>query len=98
MFDFNVGNITGDEVKKAVEAFEPKTEEVTEVTKEGDPLANLPDDYDYTDPEYIKYIRDYYARNPISFPMAEGGETEINPDMDTDRLIELAQQLCLLRQ
>jgi len=92
MFDFNVGNITGDEVKKAVEAFEPKTEEVTEVTKEGDPLANLPDDYDYTDPEYIKYIRDYYARNPISFPMAEGGETEINPDMDTDRLIELAQQ------
>ena len=98
MFDFNVGNITGDEVKEAIEAFEPKTEEVTEVTKEapkeGDPLANLPDNYDYTDPEVQKYIREYYAKNPIpSFSfMAEGGETGSNPDMDTDRLIELAQQ------
>jgi len=92
MFDFNVGNITGDEVKEAIESFEPKTEEATEVAKEGDPLANLPDDYNYADPEYLKYIRDYYAKNPIQFSMAEGGETKANPDTKTDRLIELAQQ------
>ena len=92
MFDFNVGNITGDQVKEAVEAFEPKTEEATEVAKEGDPLTNLPDDYNYADPEYLKYIRDYYAKNPIQFSMAEGGETKANPDTKTDRLIELAQQ------
>ena len=96
MFDFNVGNITGDEVKEAIESFEPKTEEATEVAKEtpkeGDPLTNLPDDYNYADPEYLKYIRDYYAKNPIQFSMAEGGETKANPDTKTDRLIELAQQ------
>lgn len=85
MFDFNVGNITGDEVKKAVEAFEPKTEEATEVAKEGDPLANLPEGYEYG----LEYLRKYGV--PMNF-MAEGGEAELNPDMDADRLIELAQK------
>ncbi len=86
MFDFNVGNITGDEVKKAVEAFEPKTEEATEVAKEGDPLANLPEGYD----EYgLEYLRRYGV--PMNF-MAEGGETKNMPDQKTDRLISLAQQ------
>ena len=85
MFDFNVGNITGDEVKKAVEAFEPKTEKVTEVAKEGDPLANLPEGYEYG----LEYLRRYGV--PMNF-MAEGGEAELNPDMDADRLIELAQK------
>jgi len=85
MFDFNVGNITGDEVKKAVEAFEPKTEEATEVAKEGDPLANLPEGYEYG----LEYLRRYGV--PMNF-MAEGGETKNMPDQKTDRLISLAQQ------
>lgn len=85
MFDFNVGNITGDEVKKAVEAFEPKTEKVTEVAKEGDPLANLPEGYEYG----LEYLRRYGV--PMNF-MAEGGETKNMPDQKTDRLISLAQQ------
>ena len=92
MFDFNVGNITGDQVKEAVEAFEPKPEEGAETPNQDDPLAKvLPGNYEYAD-EYAKYIRDYYARNPIASPMAEGGETETNPDTKTDRLIQLAQQ------
>ena len=85
MFDFNVGNITGDEVKKAVEAFEPKTEKVTEVAKKGDPLANLPEGYEYG----LEYLRRYGV--PMNF-MAEGGETKNMPDQKTDRLISLAQQ------
>lgn len=85
MFDFNVGNITGDQVKEAVEAFEPKTEEATEVAKEGDPLANLPEGYEYG----LEYLRRYGV--PMNF-MAEGGETKNMPDQKTDRLISLAQQ------